>query len=556
MGHDPTATAANPREMGNMATVKAAREPAVVVDDHHEPGSEVNSKSDYMDKDNLARLGKKQVLKRNFGFTTILGFSCTILITWEAVTILFAQGLNNGGTAGVIYSFLVVWAGNVSVFTTMSELASMAPTSGGQYHWVAMLAPRSCAKFLSYVTGWLTVGGWQGSVSSSALFTGNMILGLATLCHESFMPELWHGTLLFWAVLLFAVFINTLVSSALPKFEGLILVLHVLGFFAILIPLVVLGPHADTKEVFGTWVNNGGWQTQGVSFMVGMMGNAFAFVGSDAAFHMVEETVNPSVVVPRSILLSLLINGTCGFAMLIAMVFCMGNFDEAAASGPGMLGFPFMYIFKQATNSTAGAAVMVAIITILAGCATVGMLASTSRVFWAFARDRGLPFWSTLSRVSERTTVPVWAIACTSGIAVLLSLINIGSPVAFQNVTSLSISCLYASYLIAASLLLYRRTTNGFTMPHSNMPALANTTGAELVWGPFHLPGVVGIVNNVVAICYLVVVGFFSFWPPMLDPTVDMMNYSVVVTGFVVIFSVIYYLVRARKEYQGPLVEV
>lgn len=33
----------------------------------------------------LARLGKKSVLKRNFGFFTILGFSCTVLITWEAI---------------------------------------------------------------------------------------------------------------------------------------------------------------------------------------------------------------------------------------------------------------------------------------------------------------------------------------------------------------------------------------------------------------------------------------------------------------------------------------
>jgi amino acid transporter len=186
----------------------------------------------------------------------------------------------------VIYSFLVVWAGNFSVFTTMSELASMAPTSGGQYHWVAMLAPRSCAKFLSYVTGWLTVGGWQGSVSSSALLTGNMILGMAALNNDGFMPELWHGTLLFWAIFIFAVFINTLVSSALPKFEGLILILHVLGFFAILIPLVTLGPHGDTKEIFTTFVNNGGWSSQGLSFMIGMMGNAFAFVGTDAAFHV------------------------------------------------------------------------------------------------------------------------------------------------------------------------------------------------------------------------------------------------------------------------------
>ncbi|WAO97123.1 Hypothetical protein NCS54_01483200 [Fusarium falciforme] len=515
------------------------------------------SSNGYADSDQLARLGKKQVLKRNFGFMSILGFSCTILITWEAVTVLFAQGLNNGGTAGVIYSFLIVWVGNFSVFSTMCELVSMAPTSGGQYHWVAMMAPRSCAKFLSYLTGILTVGGWQGSVASSALLTGNMILGLISLNNDSFEPKLWQGTLLFWAIFAFAVSINTLVCSVLPKFEGLILILHVLGFFAILIPLVILGPHGDVEELFTTFVNNGGWPSQGLSFMVGMMGNVFAFVGTDAAFHMSEETVNPSVVVPASVLLSLFINGACGLAMIIAMVFCMGNFDEAINSGPGMLGFPYMYIFKQATNSTAGATVMATIIMILGACATVGMLASTSRVFWSFARDRGLPFWPTLSKVDDRTTVPVWAVAVTTTISVLLSLINLGSPIAFMNVTSLSISCLYASYLLAAILLLYRRTTKGFALPAtSDLPALANTTGAELVWGPFHLPGAFGIANNIFTICYLAVVGFFSFWPPVLNPTPDMMNYSVLVTGSVAIFSVAYYFVQARKDYNGPVVEI
>ncbi|KAH6949611.1 amino acid/polyamine transporter I [Fusarium avenaceum] len=517
-------------DLANVAAVKAHEAP-VTVEVEPNPARSANG---YTDRDQLARLGKQQVLKRNFGFMSILGFSCTILITWEAVTVIFAQGLNNGGTAGVIYSFLIVWVGNFSVFSTMCELASMAPTSGGQYHWVAMMAPRSCAKFLSYLTRMLTVGGWQGSIASSALLTGNMILGLTSLNDNSFEPKLWQGTLLFWAILAFAVFINILVSSALPKFEGLILILHVLGFFAILIPLVILGPHQDSKEIFTTFVNNGRWPSQGLSFMVGMMGNSFAFIGTDAAFHMSEETVNPSVVVPTSILLSLVINGTFGFSMIIAMVFCMGNFDEAITSGPGLLGFPHMYIFKQATNSTAGATVMATIIMVLGACATVGMLASTSRVFWSFARDRGLPFWRTLSKVNDRTTVPIWAIAATTTISVLLSLIN-----------------------VAAIVLLYRRTTKGFTLPaSSDLPALANTTGAELVWGPFHLPGAFGIANNIFTICYLIVVGFFSFWPPLLSPTPALMNYSVLVSGSVAIFSVIYYLIRARKEYNGPVIEI
>lgn len=31
------------------------------------------------------RLGKKPVLKRDFGFMQILGFSCTVLVTWEGI---------------------------------------------------------------------------------------------------------------------------------------------------------------------------------------------------------------------------------------------------------------------------------------------------------------------------------------------------------------------------------------------------------------------------------------------------------------------------------------
>lgn len=37
------------------------------------------------DERDLRRLGKKPVLKRNFGFMQILGFSCTVLVTWEGI---------------------------------------------------------------------------------------------------------------------------------------------------------------------------------------------------------------------------------------------------------------------------------------------------------------------------------------------------------------------------------------------------------------------------------------------------------------------------------------
>ncbi|KAL8802941.1 MAG: hypothetical protein Q9182_003491 [Xanthomendoza sp. 2 TL-2023] len=49
---------------------------------------ELEGQSSYdRDRDELARLGKKQVLKRNFGFMSMLGFSCTIMVTWEGMLV-------------------------------------------------------------------------------------------------------------------------------------------------------------------------------------------------------------------------------------------------------------------------------------------------------------------------------------------------------------------------------------------------------------------------------------------------------------------------------------
>ncbi|KAL9613069.1 MAG: hypothetical protein Q9167_002368 [Letrouitia subvulpina] len=44
------------------------------------------------DEADLMRLGKRPVLKRRFGFMSLLGFSCTILITWEGILIVFDIG--------------------------------------------------------------------------------------------------------------------------------------------------------------------------------------------------------------------------------------------------------------------------------------------------------------------------------------------------------------------------------------------------------------------------------------------------------------------------------
>ncbi|KAL8770840.1 MAG: hypothetical protein Q9209_003491 [Squamulea sp. 1 TL-2023] len=533
---------------------------------------ELKNQSSYdRDRDELARLGKKQVLKRNFGFMSMLGFSCTIMVTWEGMLVLFLAGFQNGGPAGLIYGFIFVWVGTLCVFITLGELASMAPTysSGGQYYWVAMLAPPSSRRFLSYITGWLNVIGWQALAASGAYLCATIIQGLIVLNNPTYNFQRWHGTLLLWAVICVAVLVNTVISSLLPKIECVILIVHVLGFFAIMIPLVYMAPHTTAKDVFTLFINGGGWQTTGLSFFVGLYGNVFAFLGQFSGLmqlfmSMSEEIANASTNVPRSMITSILLNGTLGFAMLIAVLFCSVDLTaEAIIETP--TGYPFMAIFVQATQSIGGSTGMGVVIVVLGICATIAFVASASRMTWSFARDHGLPLYRYLSKVEPRSSIPLISVLTTVTISCLLALINIGSDIAFNDVISLTINGLYSSYLLAAGLLLYRRSTGSITIPttyefNPKIVTKGDNVSAQgiinLTWGPFRFPGPLGIAINVAGCIYMIIIIFFSFWPPTREVDPESMNYSVLVTGFWILFSIVYYFAYAKKIYKGPLMEI
>ena len=141
-------------------------------------------------------------------------------------------------------------------------------------------------------------------------------------------------------------------------------------------------------------------------------------------------------------------------------------------------------------------------------------------------------------------------------ISVLLSLITLGSTTAFNAMVSLTVSSLYFSYLIAACLLLWRRTRGGIFSAQSQDDVLVNTPGTKMVWGPWYIPGIFGTINNAFAIVYMVTIFIFSFWPPMYPVTPQNMNYSILVSGFIFMFSLAYYVLWARKEYTGPVVEI
>ncbi len=127
--------------------------------------------------------------------------------------------------------------------------------------------------------GWQSVIAWQATVASGSFLTGTILQGLLALNYPNYVFERYHGTLLFYAAMLVALIFNTVLASQLPNVERTLLVLHICGFLAILIPLTVLAPHGSAHAVFTSFSNVGRFETQGLSFFVGIITPVYSFVG-------------------------------------------------------------------------------------------------------------------------------------------------------------------------------------------------------------------------------------------------------------------------------------
>lgn len=125
-----------------------------------------------------------------------------------------------------MYGFLFAWAGSIVTAASLAEMASMAPTSGGQYHFVAMLSPPGSKKFLSWFTGWIATIGWNANIAAGVFFGATITQGLLVLNYADYVPTRWQGTLLMYACLLVVVMVNTIGARFLPKVEHAVLVLH------------------------------------------------------------------------------------------------------------------------------------------------------------------------------------------------------------------------------------------------------------------------------------------------------------------------------------------
>lgn len=134
--------------------------------------------------------------------------------------------------------------------------------------------------------------------------------------------------------------------------------------------------------------------------------------------------------------------------------------------------------------------------------------------------------------------VPVNAILATLLSTTLLSLIIIGSTVAFNIITSLGQVGLLSSYLVVIGCIFAKRVR-----------------GETLLPSRFDL-GRAGVFVNGIAMSFLSVAFVFCFFPSAPYPTPIGMNWSSLIFGSMMGFSSLYYWLAGRHRYVGPVEHV
>jgi amino acid transporter len=142
--------------------------------------------------------------------------------------------------------------------------------------------------------------------------------------------------------------------------------------------------------------DNACWGSVGLSYLVGLTGPVITLIGSDSARHLSEELKDAAWVLPRSMVVTAIVNYVLGFVMTITIMSTLSDIDSILSTTTGQ---PYVQALLNATRSRVGTSILTAVVPVMILFAAVNLVTTSSRQLFAFARDKGFPFSDFLAYV-------------------------------------------------------------------------------------------------------------------------------------------------------------
>jgi amino acid transporter len=413
------------------------------------------------DERRLAELGYSQTLQRGWSSFSNFAISFTIISVFAGCFTTYGQAWNNGGPIAISWGWPIICGLILLIAFSMSELVSKYPTAGGIYWWASELGGKGWGWF----TGWFNLIGLVGVVASvdyaAATFLnallgmyGVEIFGMNFADASKILPETF---VLFVAILTLHALINIFSSPLVALFNNVSVWWHVVGVLVVIAVLAfVPEDHQSIDFVFTERINNSGFTDSTTSIFfwlyvlpLGFLLTMYTQTGYDASAHISEETRGAAMGAAKGLWRSVFWAGVFGWAVLLAFTFAATDVEAINEGGGSSLA-----VFDTALPS--GWAKFVVLLSTVGQlfCGMAG-LTSSSRMCYAFSRDRAVPGWRIWTRLNHHR-VPAYSVlfmATLSGIVTIPALWGDGAfPWPFFAVVSITVIGLYIAYVIPVYL--------------------------------------------------------------------------------------------------------
>ncbi|KAK3073561.1 hypothetical protein LTR53_004754 [Teratosphaeriaceae sp. CCFEE 6253] len=323
----PSSSGAGPQGKEVSGTVTYVGDNEEVKIDRAAPGA---TGSTHDDLRGMRRMGKEQQLVRTFRQLSIMSFVALATASWEIGLFIISPALVDGGSPGLLWSSLWSWIGFAPIYISMAEMASMAPIAGA-HHWVSEFAPDRYQKFLSYMAGWISTIAWQVGNAMGIFPAGSIVQTIILVNNENYGFDAYQGTLLAIARVVIAYITNIYAARMLPYWQNAFFVLHILVYFAYIVPIWVSAPTASHSQVWKEFRNEGGWSSTGLAVLVGQLTGISEQVGIDTTAHMSEEVKSASRAIPKTMVIIYVLKFVLLFLALLTICYHIPNLDDALA---------------------------------------------------------------------------------------------------------------------------------------------------------------------------------------------------------------------------------
>ncbi|KAF0639277.1 hypothetical protein FPSE5266_10246 [Fusarium pseudograminearum] len=474
---------------------------------------------------------------------TMVAMTFAILNTWICLAGSLSLVLPSGGSVAFLYGFIFCVLCNFCLAASLGELAAIWPTAGGQYHFQWALTSEKWRKVMSFAVGYINIFGWLTLVTTEGFFAEAQFISAACVVasNGNYSVAAWKTYLIFMAVLTFGSLSMTFGNRILGAWNNLALYWSILSVFVASVVLLSTSNKTDPEFVFATFQNETGWN-DGIAWILGLLQSALSLIGYDAVLHMTEEMPTPSRDAPLAMVYAVGVGGTTGTIFILVMLFCLTDLPSIVATNTGL---PIVELIFQSTGSRAGTTFLTLMLGICFIHGTNGSITSASRLLFAMARDKGVPYHAYFSHIHPKWEVPVRTIVLTWVFNTIFGLLYLGPTVAFNAFISSCTILLNMSYAIPVFTLIVRG--------RAVLEKFQNSQGNDTPW---KFGKVRGLIINYIAVLYVFITSVFFCFPPVLPVTASLMNYVSAVIGIFAIFLIGYWVLYGKKTFQGPELDI